>query len=42
MRGAVLSILAALALWYALESCTDWTDAELEQCTGISIKESQS
>jgi hypothetical protein len=41
MKGALFSILIALLLWAALESCTGWTDAELEQCTGISIEMSQ-
>jgi hypothetical protein len=41
MRGALLSILVALLLWWALEPCTGWSDEELEQCTGISVEDSQ-
>jgi hypothetical protein len=41
MKGAALSIFTALLLWWALESCTGWSDAELEQCTGIPMEESQ-
>jgi hypothetical protein len=39
--GAVLSILAALFLWWSLEVCTGWTDSELEGCFGIPLEVSQ-
>jgi hypothetical protein len=41
MTAAWLAALLALLLWWSLEPCTGWTDAELEACTGMSIEESQ-
>jgi hypothetical protein len=41
MKAAFWVIVVSLLLYWALESCTGWTDAELEYCTGISVEESQ-
>jgi hypothetical protein len=40
MKGAILALLVALALWWTLEPCWDWTDSGLEMCTGITLEES--
>lgn len=35
MKGALLVLLVALALWWVAEPCWEYTDAALEACTGV-------